>query len=195
MLSLPRLEGRHDQRYAAADKRLRQGWNAPEHATTIPPMDTLRTDQPGPQRRARGFTLIELIIAMVIGAILVALALPSFLSSMRKSRRSEAMAALTSMQQEQERWRSNNASYTSSLTDLRLTTPSNPGHYYVLTIANNTATGYEAIADGTSSSQAADGNCAKLAVKVDRGAITYAGCQSCATNALSYAATNICWSR
>jgi type IV pilus assembly protein PilE len=145
--------------------------------------------------RTRGFTLIELIIAMVIGAILVALALPSFMSSLRKSRRSEAMAALTSMQQEQERWRSNNQSYTNLLTDLRVNTPSQPGGYYELGIANNSATGYEVIANGTGSSQANDGDCAKLAVKVDRGAILYAGCKDCADAALSYSASNQCWSR
>lgn len=147
------------------------------------------------QRRARGFTLIELVIAMVIGAILVTLAFPSFMSSLRKSRRSEATAALTTMQQEQERWRSNNQSYTALLSDLRVTSPSNPAGYYALSILNSSATGYEVIADGTGSSQAEDGECAKLAIKVDRAAITYAGCKNCANAALSYSPTNICWSR
>ncbi len=158
-------------------------------------MNTLPTSPMGRKRTARGFTLIELIIAMVIGAILVALALPSFMGSLRKSRRSEAMAALTAMQQEQERWRSNNQTYTATLSDLRVNTPTNPGGYYALGIANQSATGYEVIANGAGSSQVNDGSCVKLAVKVDRGAITYAGCKDCADAALSYNATSQCWSR
>lgn len=147
------------------------------------------------KQRGRGFTLIELVIAMVIGAILVTLAFPSFMSSLRKSRRSEAVAALTAMQQEQERWRSNNQSYTSLLSDLRLTTPTQPAGYYALSIVNSSATGYEVIANGTGSSQAADGDCAKLAIKVDRAAISYAGCKACADAALTYSSSNQCWSR
>jgi type IV pilus assembly protein PilE len=147
------------------------------------------------QARIGGFTLLELVIAMVIGAILVAVALPSFMGSIRKGRRSEAMAALTALQQESERWRSNNQTYSSTLSDLRITSPTSPGNYYTLSISGNTGTGYTAVADGTASSQANDGACAKLAVKVDRGSISYASCQSCADSALVFAPTNTCWSR
>jgi type IV pilus assembly protein PilE len=136
-----------------------------------------------------------LVIAMVIAAILMALALPSFMNSIRKGRRSEAMAGLTSLQQEQERWRSNNQTYTESLTDLRISSPTSPGRYYTLAVVSSsgTATGYEAVADASASSQANDGDCAKLAVKVDRGNISYAGCRSCST--FTFSATNACWAR
>jgi len=152
-----------------------------------------------PRHRTRfgGFTLLELVIAMVIGAILVAVALPAFMGSIRKGRRSEAMTALTALQQEEERWRSNNQTYTATLgsSGLRVTSPSSPGGYYTLAISGNSETGYTAVADGTASSQAGDGECAKLAVKVDRGAISYAACRSCADSSLVFAATNTCWSR
>ena len=132
---------------------------------------------------------------MVIAALLVAVALPSFLDSIRKGRRSEAMAGLTTLQQEQERWRSNNQTYSESLTDLRVTSPTSPGRYYALSIktGSGTATGYEAIADGGGSGQANDGECAKLAVKVERGSITYGSCRSCTT--FTYSSTNTCWAR
>ena len=144
---------------------------------------------------SRGFTLLELVIAMVIAAILVALALPSFMGSIRKGRRSEAMTALTALQQEAERWRSNNQSYTATLSDLRITTPTSPGGYYTLAISGNSATGYTAIADGSASSQTDDSTCVKMAVKVDRGAITYASCRSCADTDLVFAPSNVCWSK
>jgi type IV pilus assembly protein PilE len=144
---------------------------------------------------SRGFTLIELIIAVAIGGILVALALPSFLGSIKKGRRSEAVSSLTNLQQEQERWRSNNQTYTESLANLRMTSPSSPGQYYTLavTAGTATATGYEAVADGSSSTQSSDGECAKLAVKVDRSSITYASCSTCTS--FTFAASNLCWSR
>ena len=47
-----------------------------------------------PMQRQFGFTLIELMIAMVILAIIVAIAYPSYVAQVRKSRRAEAKAAL-----------------------------------------------------------------------------------------------------
>jgi type IV pilus assembly protein PilE len=147
-------------------------------------------------RRSRGFTLIELVIAMVIAAILVALAYPSLMGSIRKGRRSEAMAALTALQQEEERWRSNNQSYTDSLVNLRITTPTNPGRYYALSfVGTPSATAYTALADGSGSSQGVDANCVKMAVKVDRGNISYASCKDCAAADLVFAPSDACWAR
>lgn len=66
--------------------------------------------------RSRGFTLIELMIVVVVVALLAAIALPSFMSQVRASRRSDAVATLSQIQQAQERWRSNCPCYSSSLT-------------------------------------------------------------------------------
>ncbi|MDP1901067.1 MAG: type IV pilin protein [Rubrivivax sp.] len=144
-----------------------------------------------------GFTLIEIMIAVAIVGILAAVALPSFLDSIRKSRRAEAFAAVASIQQSQERWRSNNATYTTVLANLggAAATP-----YYDLSIAAPTANaadlaiGYIVTAQGKAgTSQANDAQCRKLSVRILSGAVTYAGCGACAV--FTYNASDPCWSR
>lgn len=147
---------------------------------------------------ARGFSLIELMIAVVIVAILASLAYPSFMGSIRKSRRAEAFAALTAVQQAQERWRANNSTYASNLTAAAPTGLGLPattaGSLYGISLASADATTYEAIATAASGgTQVDDGNCAKLGVRMAGGNLTYGGTTSSGT--LSYAATNPCWSR
>jgi type IV pilus assembly protein PilE len=48
-------------------------------------------------RRARGFTLMELIITLIIIAILAAIAFPSYTGYMQRGRRSEAQQLLVSI--------------------------------------------------------------------------------------------------
>lgn len=55
-------------------------------------------------RPQTGFTLIEMLIVLVIMAILSALVYPSYLESVRKTRRAEARAALMKLMQQQERF-------------------------------------------------------------------------------------------
>lgn len=54
--------------------------------------------------RRRGFTLVELMIAVAVVALLSAVALPSYQSSVRKARRSDARAALATTAQLMERF-------------------------------------------------------------------------------------------
>lgn len=150
------------------------------------------------RQSGRGFTLIELMIAVVVVAILAGLAFPTFMGAIRKSRRAEAFTALASVQQAQERWRANNASYASDLTSASPTglalSSATPGSHYTISVANPDATSYEAIATAASgSTQAGDGTCAKLGVKMSAGNLTYGGTTAAGT--LTYTATNPCWSR
>lgn len=142
----------------------------------------------------RGFTLIELIIAVIVVTVLLAVALPSFLDSIRKGRRSEAFTALSSIQQAQERWRSNRAGY-GSLVDLGIAASSTPSGYYALSVSGASATSYTIVADGSGSSQSGDGACAILGMRVVAGTLSYASCAGCAAADLSYTATNACWAR
>ncbi|KPF44649.1 hypothetical protein D621_18730 [beta proteobacterium AAP51] len=135
-----------------------------------------------PSNRARGFTLIELMVAVAIVAIIAAIALPAYQSSVIKSRRADAMAAISSVQQAQERWRGNNAAYSTDMgaTGLNITSPP----LYTLSLAapnataNSIARGYivTAVAQGR---QASDAQCARMAVRLFEGNLRYAGCGTC----------------
>jgi type IV pilus assembly protein PilE len=66
--------------------------------------------------RAWGFTLIEMMVVVAIIAVVAAVAMPSYLSQVRASNRSTAIATLSQIQQAQERWRANCPCYAGSLT-------------------------------------------------------------------------------
>ena len=145
---------------------------------------------------AHGFTLIELMVVVAIVGILASVAYPSFMSQVRKSRRSDAVAAMSQFQQAQERWRANKPTYASqaqatATTNPPATTPptepglglsaATPGGYYTLAVSSNTATGYTLTASAVSGkSQASDTGCTPLTVVVTNGtAITDSAQAAC----------------
>src|SRR5579862_5114765 len=85
--------------------------------------------------RLRGFTLVELMIVVVIGAILLSIAVPSYISSIRKSRRSEAKTAILELAGREERYLTTNpAGYSVTPADLgygSFATPVGSGYYTV----------------------------------------------------------------
>jgi len=124
--------------------------------------------------------MIEAMIVVALIGILAAIALPSFLDSIRKSRRSDAFAALSAVQQAQERWRSKTNTYANNDL-LTVDWPDGLGlraasskDYYAISIDAAGATGYTATATATSgTSQSGDGTCQRLRVRVDGGNIHY----------------------
>ena len=62
-------------------------------------------------KRIAGFTLVELMILVAIVGILAAIAYPSYIESVRKGKRAEGRAALTSLLQQQERYFTQNNTY------------------------------------------------------------------------------------
>jgi len=94
-------------------------------------------------RRDRGFTLIELIVAMVIVATLAAIAIPSYNQYVLKSHRTEAKSALMDAASLEERYFSTSNLYTSNPMQLGYgvaTTPVTVGTgYYVISAITVTA--------------------------------------------------------
>jgi len=68
--------------------------------------------------RAHGFTLIELMITVAIIGILAAVAFPAYNQSVRKSRRTDAKAALLDLAQREERYYSTANTYSTSAPQL-----------------------------------------------------------------------------
>jgi type IV pilus assembly protein PilE len=93
-----------------------------------------------------GFSLIELLIALAIVAILAAITVPSFSGLVAKSRRSDAMAALLDVQLAQERWRALNFSYAPALAELGWTSVASPEGHYQLRITRADDSGFLATA-------------------------------------------------
>lgn len=152
-----------------------------------------------PARRTprSGFTLIELMIAVVVVGILLAVAFPSFMDSIRKNRRSDAFSALNAAQQAQERWRAGNPAYATALTSLgwAAAEPASPGGYYTFGVVASSATGYTITASPVAGkSQASDGDCAYLRVRAAAGEIFY-GSSSSAGGTFVESVSNRCWSR
>ncbi|WXL25100.1 type IV pilin protein [Ectopseudomonas mendocina] len=66
-------------------------------------------------RRQQGFTLIELMIVIVIIGIVAAIAYPNYQQFLLKSGRSDGHSKLTQVMQAQERYYSQNQTYTTNL--------------------------------------------------------------------------------
>lgn len=127
---------------------------------------------------AGGYTLIEVMIALAILAIVASLAVPAFFDSIRKSRRGEAVVALSAVQQSQEQWRANRSTYTTDLAALKQSSPTVNG-LYEITIDAAGATSYTVTAKALGA-QAKDSRCASMRVQVSGGNIVYgSACSSC----------------
>lgn len=138
----------------------------------------------------RGFTLIELMLALTLVAILAAIALPSFIDSVRAGRRSDAITSLAQLQQAEERWRSEHASYSASLSELGLKSAS-AGGWYALAIESASDSGY-VLAATVANAQLGDTACQLLRLKQQDGEVSYTAVDS--TGNESSAAANRCWS-
>ena len=130
----------------------------------------------------RGFTLIELVIAIAIVGILTAIAVPSYLEYVRKSNRKAASACLLEQAQLAERI------YTTTLSYATFAVPATGcvadlGARYGFTATGVTATAYTLNANATGD-QASDTKCLNLSI-TQTGAKTVSGSDT----------ANYCWSK
>jgi type IV pilus assembly protein PilE len=130
-------------------------------------------------KRLKGFTLIELMIVVSVIAILAAIAYPSYMDSVRKSRRTDGMAALVNVQLAQQKLRSNCRFFAGGVagaeacgadaaaSTVRAGAMSQDG-WYAISIANASGTGYTVTAtpQGDQVNDSAEGAACTLVLTV-----------------------------
>ncbi len=140
-------------------------------------------------RSEQGFTLIELMVVVVIVAILMAIALPSYTDYVNKGRRSDAMSALLDVANRQEQFMLDRNTYTTTMTQLGFAADpmfSPERHYNIDAVADVTGIQVSYILTATpvaTSPQINDAKCTSFT-------LTSAGVKT-ATGTL----LNDCWSR
>ena len=115
--------------------------------------------------RSRGFTLIELIIALAVVAIIAAIAVPAYQESVRQSRRADAKVALLDLSSRLELYYAENNTYATATiasgnpTDV-LDSADSPDGYYTLSFSAQSANAYTIqAAPKPGRSQAGDSRC------------------------------------
>jgi len=148
-----------------------------------------------PSARPAGFTLIELVIAVGVIGVLAVIAYPSFQDIVRKSRRADAIAGLTQLQQLQERFRGQQPTYADAVASMPSpAAATSPERHYVLAVSAASASGYTMTATASPTSpQFADIKCRVLRVSMASGNITYSSLN--AAGDTDAANVNRCWVR
>jgi len=131
----------------------------------------------------RGFTLIDMVIALAILGILAALAYPSYMGALRSLRRVDAMNALLQVQAAQARYRGRHSGYAERLTELDWVAdrvPS-PEGYYTLQLLAGGEGGYLALAEPQPGGSQASDRCRRFVLDQngpDPGRSSYPDCWS-----------------
>jgi type IV pilus assembly protein PilE len=96
-----------------------------------------QTNRESAVAKPRGFSLIELMIAVAIVGILVAIAVPSYQNHLRKGRRADAQAFITQVAQRQQQYLLDARTYAlggAALAELSLVAPTSVSDHYAVTV-------------------------------------------------------------
>ena len=109
--------------------------------TTINPCNLYTGCKVDSPRKLHGFTLVELMIAVAIIAILSAIALPAYSNYVIKAARSDGKASLVDAASRQEQFYLDNKTYADTMAKLGLSGTSDAGKY-TIALSDATATTY-----------------------------------------------------
>lgn len=121
-------------------------------------MNTVRS-----RRAARGFTMIEMLVALSLAGVLSSVAVPTFQGQLQKARRADVLVSMMQVQLGESRWRANGSSY-GTLAQIGVRPMSASGHY-TLALRASDDDGYEVLATATGA-QAADTPCRNMLLRV-----------------------------
>ncbi len=119
----------------------------------------------------RGFSLVELLVACTVAAVLAALSWPSLAAHSQRNRRADAIVALTRVQMAQERFHAGAGFYAADAATLRVPALSEQGHYDLVVVGAGDR--YQATATvRAGSAQSGDAPCRQLRLSAERGFVT-----------------------
>jgi type IV pilus assembly protein PilE len=107
----------------------------------------------------RGFTLIEMLVAMAVLALLAAIALPAYNENVARGRRSDMQTKLMEDAQYLQRYYSANATYATASSLPASQAPSFGAANYTITIATQSASDFKLLAARTPGGAMANDRC------------------------------------